>query len=61
MEEIRELIAGLEVEGAVFRSNHVSNMVSPAGTLQKDKARMVDELDTVLADAIPEEFGPRGY
>lgn len=61
VEEIRELICGLEVEGAIFRSNHISNMISPAGTLPKDKQRMLGELDRVLAGAIPEEFGSRGY
>jgi hypothetical protein len=60
-EELRELIANLDVPGAIFRANHISNLISPAGTLPKDKERLLAELDEVLAGPIPDEFGLRGY
>jgi len=61
IEELRGLIAHLDVSGAIFRANHVSNLATPAGSLPKDKERMLAELDTVLAGAIPDEFGLRGF
>ena len=45
--ELRVFIAGLELEGAVFRSNHASNYLALAGTLPKDKQRLLDVLDGV--------------
>ncbi len=59
--ELRELIAGLDVTGSIFRANHISNLVSPAGTLPKDKERLIAELDAVLDGPIPARFGPRGF
>ncbi len=47
--ELRDLVAGLELEQAVFRSNHASNFLPLAGTLPKDKDRIVATLDEVLA------------
>lgn len=61
IEELRELIAHLDLSGAIFRANHVSNLVTPAGSLPKDKERMLAELDAVLDGTIPAEFGPRGF
>ncbi len=61
VEELKDLIVNLDVRGSIFRANHVSNMVSPAGTLPKDKKRMVREIEGVLAGPIPDEFGSRGY
>jgi radical SAM superfamily enzyme YgiQ (UPF0313 family) len=53
--ELRTFIAGLELDGAVFRSNHASNYLALAGTLPKDKQRLLDGLDAVLEhpDAAP--------
>lgn len=61
IEELRGLINHLDVSGAIFRANHVSNLATPAGSLPKDKERMLSELDAVLAGPIPSEFGPRGF
>jgi len=61
VKELRELITNLDVEGAIFRANHISNLVSPAGSLPKDKQRLLAELDAVLARPIPDDFGPRGF
>ncbi len=47
--ELREFVAGLELRGSIFRSNHASNYLALGGTLPKDKAAIVAALDTVLA------------
>ncbi len=56
--ELREFLAALAVDGCVFRSNHASNWLALAGTLQKDQARLVAQLDTVLADPTRARFRP---
>lgn len=56
--ELREFLAHLELTGTVFRSNHASNYLSVAGTLPKDKARMLDALDEVLRDPRSAPFRP---
>jgi radical SAM superfamily enzyme YgiQ (UPF0313 family) len=48
--ELREVIVHLEgLSGCVFRTNHASNYVPLAGTLPKDKARLLATLDEALA------------
>jgi radical SAM superfamily enzyme YgiQ (UPF0313 family) len=61
LEELRLFVDGLDVNGAVFRSNHISNFLPLAGTLMKDKGRLLARLDQALAGFIPDEFGPRGF
>jgi hypothetical protein len=56
--ELRTLIAGLELEGTIFRSNHASNRLTLAGTLPKDKAALLTTLDEVLADPRGAAFVP---
>jgi len=48
--ELRTFLAGLELTGTIFRSNHASNYLALAGTLPKDQARLLAELDEALAD-----------
>ena len=48
--ELRTFLAELELSGTIFRSNHASNYLALAGTLPKDKGRLLAELDTALAD-----------
>ena len=48
--ELHGFLAGLELEGSVFRSNHASNHLALAGTLPKDKPRLLALLERVLAD-----------
>ncbi|HEX6884536.1 MAG TPA: radical SAM protein [Planctomycetota bacterium] len=47
--ELRELLAGLDLRATIFRSNHASNAVPLAGTLSRDKARLLAALDELLA------------
>jgi radical SAM superfamily enzyme YgiQ (UPF0313 family) len=56
--ELREFVAGLELRGSIFRSNHASNYLTLAGTLPKDKQALLAALDLVLADPQRARFTP---
>jgi radical SAM superfamily enzyme YgiQ (UPF0313 family) len=48
--ELRTLIRHTDVRRALFRTNHASNAVPLAGTLPRDKQRILATLDAVIAD-----------
>lgn len=48
MIEIRKLIQNLELTKCVLRSNHVSNYLALAGTLNIDKEMLLEQLDEVI-------------
>jgi radical SAM superfamily enzyme YgiQ (UPF0313 family) len=48
LRELREMIANIDVTGALFRSNHASNYLPVGGRLPGDKARMLAALDAAL-------------
>ncbi|MBN2184218.1 MAG: radical SAM protein [Candidatus Krumholzibacteriota bacterium] len=54
LKELKELIAALENDRCIFRSNHASNYLPLKGTLQKDKEALIDTIDNALND-------PEGY
>lgn len=56
--ELRDFLAALDLDGAIFRSNHASNWLSVAGTLRKDQAAMVGALDAFLAAPDPRALRP---
>lgn len=56
--ELRTFVAGLELQGSIFRSNHASNTLTLAGTLPKDKEALLGALDRVLADPEHAPFVP---
>ncbi|WP_419192108.1 radical SAM protein [Engelhardtia mirabilis] len=56
--ELREFVAHLELDATIFRSNHASNYLTLAGTLPKDKQRLVETLDAVLAHPDRVRFVP---
>ena len=56
--ELRVFLAGLELNATIFRSNHASNYLALAGTLPKDRDRMVQALDGVLNDPENASFRP---
>jgi radical SAM superfamily enzyme YgiQ (UPF0313 family) len=56
--ELRELIAGLDLEATVFRSNHASNYLTLEGTLPRDRERLLGALDRVLSDPAQARFVP---
>lgn len=49
VEELRELIAALELDATVFRADHSSNIVPLEARLPKDKPRLLAQLDALLA------------
>ncbi len=48
--ECRHLIAHLDSEGTVFRSNHASNWLALKGVLNKDRDELLATIDQVLDD-----------
>lgn len=60
MLETKLFIENLNVHNCVFRSNHASNYVSLKGTLNKDKDRLLNEIDEVLKENIYKPEGLRG-
>ncbi len=56
--ELREFVAGLELSGSVFRSNHASNYLAVNGTLPRHKDELLRALDTVLAHPEHAPFRP---
>ena len=51
--ETRLLIEHLDSEGSVFRSNHASNYLALAGTLNEDRARLIHQCEDALAGNAP--------
>ncbi len=49
LEELREIVRGLELNKTIFRTNHASNFLALEGTLGKDKERLLAELDRGLS------------
>jgi radical SAM superfamily enzyme YgiQ (UPF0313 family) len=47
--ELRELIQGLELEQTVFRADHSSNIVPLEGRFPRDKERLLEQLDALIA------------
>ena len=56
--ELREFVAALDLDGTIFRSNHASNYLPLAGSFPKDQARLVEELDAVIAAEDPRHYRP---
>ena len=56
--ETRELIQGLELEQTVFRADHSSNIVPLEGRFPKDKPRLLDQLDALLASGQLDKTSP---
>lgn len=48
-QETRLLLENIDSEGSVFRSNHASNYLPLAGTLNRDRAAMIEMIDRALA------------
>lgn len=58
LEELKAMIEGLELESTVFRANHSSNILPLEGRFPKDKDRLLDELDTLLASGTLDSHSP---
>ena len=48
-EETRLMLENIDSDGSVFRSNHASNYLILAGTLNKDKVKLLRQIDNALA------------
>ena len=49
VQELRDLVARLELNGTVFRANHSSNVIPLEGRFPRDKSRLLSEMDALLA------------
>lgn len=58
LQETRALLAELEPQGTILRSNHVSNFLSLSGSYPKDRLRLIEQVDAVLEKA---KRDPRFY
>ncbi len=56
--ELRRIIENLELERTVFRANHASNPVPMEGRFPNDKARILAELDYLIARGGLDRKGP---
>jgi radical SAM superfamily enzyme YgiQ (UPF0313 family) len=48
LRELRQVVAHLDVSRCIFRTNHASNYLPLAGTLSRDKARLLATIDDAL-------------
>lgn len=46
--ELRAMVSALELDGTIFRANHVSNVLPVEARFPKDKARLLAELEAAL-------------
>ncbi|MBS4534180.1 radical SAM protein [Clostridium sp. D2Q-14] len=60
MLETRLFIENIEVNDCVFRSNHASNYISLKGVLNRDKDRLLEEIDEALKENNYKPEGLRG-
>ncbi|MFA6033169.1 MAG: radical SAM protein [Myxococcota bacterium] len=49
LREIRGMVAGLDLDGCVFRTNHASNYLPLKGVLSEDRNRLLGLLDKAIA------------
>ncbi|MGM0376193.1 MAG: radical SAM protein [Bacteroidota bacterium] len=57
LEELKQFIGLLEVENVIFRSDHISNTLALAGTLSKDRDKMLEQIEKVV-HSTPEDVMP---
>jgi hypothetical protein len=46
--ELRQFVGALELKSTIFRSDHASNQLVLKGVLDKDKSRLMDQIDTAI-------------
>lgn len=63
LQELHTLIAALELEGTIFRSNHVSNSLPLEGTLSRDRTKLLTTIEQMSSEAkLLRRFSPEyGY
>ncbi|MBS4013064.1 MAG: radical SAM protein [Bacteroidetes bacterium] len=58
IEELKIFIKNMNVENVIYRSNHVSNNLILAGTLDKDKGELIRQMDAAIIET-PRHLMPR--
>ncbi len=58
LEELREIVAGVELSNCRFSANHASNYLPVRCTLPRDKDAVLEALDTVIADGDERRLKP---
>jgi radical SAM superfamily enzyme len=61
LQELRTIIANLELTHCFFSSMHASNYLTVRGTLPEDKTRMLAQIDKVLEKRDPSMLRPEGF
>lgn len=56
--ELRAIVSGLELEQTVFRANHRSNVVPIEARLPRDKRKLLEALDELLASGALDRRSP---
>jgi radical SAM superfamily enzyme YgiQ (UPF0313 family) len=49
VEELADILRRLELKGTLFRANHASNIIPLEGRFPRDRERLLDQLDQLLA------------
>ncbi|MFH1808232.1 MAG: radical SAM protein [Pseudomonadota bacterium] len=57
-EEIAALLRGLDVDGTEFRANHASNALPLQGRLNRDRERLLGQLDRAIEDPASDGLRP---
>lgn len=50
MEETKLMLENIDSPGTIFRSNHISNYVNLAGTLNEDNQRLINQINQALEE-----------
>ncbi|MEJ5186107.1 MAG: radical SAM protein [Candidatus Geothermincolales bacterium] len=50
LRELRAFLGNCRLDGCVFRTNHASNYLPLAGTLNRDRERLIETIDRALSD-----------
>jgi len=61
LQELRTIIANVELTSCFFSSMHASNYLTVRGTLPDDKAKMLAQIDKVLEKRDPSMLRPEGF
>ncbi len=61
LQELRTIIANLDVTSCFFSSMHASNYLTVRGTLPADREKMLSQIDGVLAKRDPSMLRPEGF
>ena len=58
VQELRNLVGGLDLNSTVFRANHSSNVVPLEGRFPRNKERLLAEMDTLLTSGTLDKRSP---